>query len=83
LEIKSEQSQLWDFSLRHHIQTGSGAHPASYPMGITGALTPGVKRPECEANHSSPSSAEVKNTWSSTATLPIRLHCVVLGEAQG
>jgi hypothetical protein len=21
-----------DFSLRHRIQTGSGAHPASYPM---------------------------------------------------
>jgi len=21
-----------NFSLRHHVQTGSGAHPASYPM---------------------------------------------------
>jgi hypothetical protein len=23
-----------NFSLRHRIQTGSGAHPASYPMGV-------------------------------------------------
>jgi hypothetical protein len=22
-----------NFSLRHHVQTGSGTHPASYPMG--------------------------------------------------
>jgi hypothetical protein len=22
-----------NFSLRHRVQTGSGAHPASYPMG--------------------------------------------------
>jgi len=31
-------------SLRHRVQTGSGAHPASYTVG-TGALTLGVKRP--------------------------------------
>jgi hypothetical protein len=24
-----------DFSLYHSVQTGSGAHPASYPMGTT------------------------------------------------
>jgi len=29
-----------NFSLRHHVQTGSGAHPASYPMG-TGGCFPG------------------------------------------
>jgi hypothetical protein len=28
------------FSLLHSVQTGSGAHPASYPTG-TGALSPG------------------------------------------
>jgi hypothetical protein len=32
-----------DFSSSPCIQTGSKAHPASYPMG-TGALSPGVKR---------------------------------------
>jgi hypothetical protein len=40
----------------HVIQTGSGAHPASYRMG-TGALSPGVKRLVREADHSSPTSA--------------------------
>jgi hypothetical protein len=26
----------WDFSLHHRFQTGSGPHPASYPMGNGG-----------------------------------------------
>jgi hypothetical protein len=46
------------FSL-HVVQTGSGAHPASYPMGTRGS-SPGVKRPGREADHSPPASAEVK-----------------------
>jgi hypothetical protein len=25
-----------NFSLHHHVQNGSGAHPASYPMGTGG-----------------------------------------------
>jgi hypothetical protein len=29
----------------------------------TGALSPGVKRPGREADHSSPTSAEVKKMW--------------------
>jgi hypothetical protein len=32
-----------DFSCSLCVQTGSGAHPASCPMG-TGVLSPGVKR---------------------------------------
>jgi hypothetical protein len=31
-----------NFSLHHHVQNGSGAHPASYPMGTRGAF-PGGK----------------------------------------
>jgi hypothetical protein len=31
-----------NFSLHHRIQNGSGAHPASYPMGIRGSF-PGGK----------------------------------------
>jgi hypothetical protein len=31
-----------DLSLLHSVQTGSGAHPASYPMG-TGGSFPGCK----------------------------------------
>jgi hypothetical protein len=48
-----------NFSLHHCIQTGSGAHPASYPM-VSGALSLGVKRLGCEADHSPPPSAKVK-----------------------
>jgi hypothetical protein len=48
-----------NFSLHHRVQNGSGALPASYPMG-TGDSFLGVKRPGREADHSPPSSAEVK-----------------------
>jgi hypothetical protein len=34
----------------------------------TESFTPGVKRPGRKADHSPPSSAEVKNTWSYTST---------------
>jgi hypothetical protein len=61
----------------HRVQNDSGAHPASYPTGTRGSF-PGVKRPEREADHSPPSSVEVKNEWSYTFTPPVRLHCVVL-----
>jgi hypothetical protein len=45
---------------------------------VPGALYPEVKRPGCKANHSPPTSAEVKNTWIYTSAPPIRLHDVVL-----
>jgi hypothetical protein len=41
------------------------SNTASYEMGV---LSPEVKRPELEDDHSPPSSAEVKNTWSYTST---------------
>jgi hypothetical protein len=41
-------------------------------------LSLGVKRPGCEAGHSPPFSAEVKNAWIYTSTLPIRIHGAVL-----
>jgi hypothetical protein len=44
----------------HVVQTGSGAHPASPIQWAPGALFPGVKQPGSEADHSSPSSADVK-----------------------
>jgi hypothetical protein len=51
------RSPTWseDFSSSPCIQTGSGAHPASYPMGTGGKARPGL-----DADHSPPSSAEVK-----------------------
>jgi hypothetical protein len=57
------------FSLLHVVQIGSGAHPASYLM-VAGALSPEVKRLGREADHSPPTSAEVKNTWIYTSTPP-------------
>jgi hypothetical protein len=52
-----------DFSSSPCVQTGSGAHPASYSMG-NGYRVPfpgGKARPGRDADHSPPSSAEVKN----------------------
>jgi hypothetical protein len=43
------------------LQTGSGAHPASYQMGTWGSFPGGKARPGREADHSPPSSDEVKN----------------------
>jgi hypothetical protein len=51
------------FFLLRNFQTGSGAYLASYPVG-TGALNQRVKRQLREAEHSPPSSVEVKNTGS-------------------
>jgi hypothetical protein len=48
-----------NFSLYHRVQNGSGAHPASYPMCTRGSFPVG-KRLGREADHSPPSSAEVK-----------------------
>jgi hypothetical protein len=43
------------------VQNGSGAHPASYPMGTGGSFPGGKARPGRDADRSPPSSAEVKN----------------------
>ena len=59
-------------SLLKNSQTGSGAHSVSYLMGAMGPR-PGIRQPGCEVNHSTPSSAEVKNGRSNTS-LPICLH---------
>jgi hypothetical protein len=44
----------------HRVQTGSGAHPPSVQW-APGPLSLGIMRPDREADHSPPSSAEVKN----------------------
>jgi hypothetical protein len=51
--------QKKDFSFLHSVQTGSGSHPASNKW-VPGTLSPEVKRPEREADHSPPSNVEVK-----------------------
>jgi hypothetical protein len=50
--------------LLHSVQTGSGVHPTSYPMGTIG----GGALSGSEAGHSPPTSAEVKKAWITTST---------------
>jgi hypothetical protein len=57
-------------SLHHCVRICCEAHPASYSMGTTGALFPGVYRPKREADHSPSSRAEVKNARSCNITPP-------------
>jgi hypothetical protein len=66
-----------NFSLHHRVQNGSGAHPTSYSVGTRGSF-PEVKRPKREADHSPPSSTEVKECVELYLHSPIRLHGVVL-----
>jgi hypothetical protein len=44
--------------------------PSFLSNGYRGLLARGVKQPVCEADHSPPTSAEVKNTWIYTSTPP-------------
>jgi hypothetical protein len=47
-EFESMKGQ--EFSLLQIVQTGSGFHPNSYPVGTGGALSPEVKLEEREAD---------------------------------
>jgi hypothetical protein len=47
------------FSLRHRVQNGSGSTQPPIQW-VPGVLSLGVKRPGRDADHSPPSSAEVK-----------------------
>jgi hypothetical protein len=49
-----------EFSSNLCVQTGSGAHPASCTVGTGGFFPGGKARPGRDADHSPPSSAEVK-----------------------
>jgi hypothetical protein len=50
-----------DFSSSPCVQTGSGSHPASYLMDTGGPFPSGKALTGRDADHSPPSSAEVKN----------------------
>jgi hypothetical protein len=49
-----------DFSSSLFVQAGSGTHPASCTMGTGGPFSGGKARPERDADHLPPSSAEVE-----------------------
>jgi hypothetical protein len=60
IEVRSS-AEAKDFSSNLCVQTGSEAHPASCTVS-TGGPFPGDKaRPGRDADHSPPSSAEIKN----------------------
>jgi hypothetical protein len=59
-----------NFSLLQNVQTSSGAHRASYPMGTGGSSSREVKWLRNENDCSPPTSAEFKNTWIYTSTPP-------------
>jgi hypothetical protein len=69
-----------NFSLHHRFQTGSGAHPASYPMGTRGSFPGGVG---CEADHSPHLVPRLKNEWSYTSTLQYAFMAWCSVKAQG
>jgi hypothetical protein len=50
-----------DFSSSLCVQTGSGAHPASCPIGTGGPFPRSKERSWHNADHSPPPSAKVKN----------------------
>jgi hypothetical protein len=59
------------FSLRHQVQTGSGAYPHLCNEYL------GVKRPKLETDRSPSSDGRVKNEWMYISS-PTRLHGVIL-----
>jgi hypothetical protein len=60
IEVQSP-AEARDFSSNLCVQTGSGAHPASCTMGTAGPFPRGKAQLGHDADHLSPSSAEVKN----------------------
>jgi hypothetical protein len=60
IEVRSPAGAT-DFSSSLCVHTGSGAHPASCPMGTGGPFPGGKARPGRDADHSPLSSAEVVN----------------------
>jgi hypothetical protein len=57
-----------DFSSILCVQTGSGTHPASCPMGTGGPFTGGKSRPERDADHSP---QIVPRSWMSRSYTPL------------
>jgi hypothetical protein len=72
----SSPGRVKDYSLLNVVQTGSEAQPASYPMD-TGTLSPGVRRPGRETDHSPPTSAKVKKNVDLYIHSPIRFYDLV------
>jgi hypothetical protein len=60
------------------VQTTSGVHPSSCPVGAQGLFPSRLKQQENELDHSPPSSAEVKDLWS-YISFPRSVFCPLFG----
>jgi hypothetical protein len=69
----SVPSRAREFHL-HNIQTGSESHPAPIQWASV-AVSPGVKRQERGADHSPPTSAEVKSGGATPSLLHMSSWC--------
>jgi hypothetical protein len=65
--------------LLHIVQSCSVARSSTYPVGNRCCFRPGEMRRGPEADHSSPTSADVTKPCLYTSTPPIRLHDVLRG----
>jgi hypothetical protein len=61
-----------------HAASRTALKPTQSPIQRVPVFFPRVKEVGREVDHSPPSSAEVKNEWIYTSTLPVRLHGVML-----
>jgi hypothetical protein len=72
-EANSRFSQLWKASTKYLDKCHTCDTTCLLFHGYRSSL-PGVMRPGLDSGHSPPSSAEVKNEWNYTFTLPVRPH---------
>lgn len=70
------------FSVPHHIQAISGAHPVSYPLG-TPCYLPGGRMSEHKPGQLPQSSGKMKKAWNCFCIIPYILwHCAKLSKGQ-
>jgi hypothetical protein len=69
-----------NFSLHHPVQNGSGAHPASYPLGTRGSFPRGKAVGAWSWPLTSNLMPRSKNEWTYTSTPPVCLHGMVLSK---
>jgi hypothetical protein len=67
--------ESWFSFLQRNVRTSSEAQPAPIQL-LPAAAFPGLERPGCKADHSPPTSAEVKNEWNYTSAPSVCLHNV-------
>jgi hypothetical protein len=61
IEVRSPADAKGFFSSDLCVQTGSGAHPGSNPIGTRGPFPGGKAQPGRDADNQSPSRTEVEN----------------------